>query len=146
MQHFLPTGLARYVSPLVFLTNKVFRTFLMASGLMIVFSMQANAQDDWTDLTTIDGVKISYQESNCDEGPALLIKMVNSSGAAISMNLDYTFSMGNSEIGGGSLGSVSLDVDEQMTSTCNEGLKIMVFEHLSMFDASIVSLQITKAE
>jgi len=56
MQHFLPSGLAKNVSPLVISANKTFRKLILASGLLIVFSMQANAQEEWTALTTIGGV------------------------------------------------------------------------------------------
>lgn len=45
MQHFLLSGLAKYVNLKVVLATRIFRTLLLASGLLIVFSMQANAQD-----------------------------------------------------------------------------------------------------
>ena len=45
MQHLLPIGLAKSVNLVTLSVTKLFRTLLLASGLLLVFSMQANAQE-----------------------------------------------------------------------------------------------------
>lgn len=146
MQYFLPLALAKSVNALMFSINNKLRTLLLASGLMIVFSMQAHAQDDWTALTTIDGVEISYQKSKCDDLEVLLIKAVNTTANKFSLSLNYTFTMDGNEVGAGSLGELSLEANESLFSSCSDGLKINVYDHVSMFDEDMFSLKISKSE
>jgi hypothetical protein len=57
---------------------KTFRTLLLASGLLIVFSMQANAQDDsWTLQTTVNNVDFFHKLVDCGDRKAVLIKFDN---------------------------------------------------------------------
>jgi hypothetical protein len=130
----------------VLLFTHIFRTLLLASGLLIVFSMQANAQDDWKSLTTIDGVEISYQKVNCDSGEVLLIKATNTLDQQKTVNLNYAFTsnLDKSIVGEGDLGQIELDANSEVSTQCGDDLTIKVFEHISMFNEDEFTLKITK--
>ncbi len=130
---------------LVLLFAKTFRTLFLASGLLIVFSVQAKAQDDWKPLTTIDGVEISYQKSECDIAEVYLIKAVNNSGQAVSFNLSYELRMDDNNSAQGDLGSLELAASAELISTCEEGLLINVFDHFTELGKEY-TIQITKSE
>jgi hypothetical protein len=124
---------------------KKFRTLLLASGLFIVFSMQANAQDDWKSLTTIDGVEISYQKSECDYAEVYLIKAVNNSGQSVSFNLSYELRMDDNNSAKGELGNLELAASAELVSTCEGGLMINIFDHFTELGKEY-TIQITKSE
>lgn len=113
----------------------------------MLISIQTYGQDnDWKLLTTIDGVEISYQKTICDDVDVLLIKLVNTTSQDISMNLDYAFLMDGSKFTGGSFEQIEIGAGSEIAGTCSTGLKINVFDHLTMFDENMYSLKITKSE
>jgi len=145
MQHFLPYGLAKFVSPLVVTINKSFRTLLLASGLLLVFSMQANAQDDWTPVATIDGVEISYMKSKCNYSEVYFFKAVNTSNSSVALDLSFKITLDETQSASGELGSLELPGSGELVSSCDGGLMINIFDHFTVLDQSY-SLEITKSE
>lgn len=145
MQQTLLIRLAKFVRLLVVGTIKSFRITLLASGLFLVLSMQARAQDDWKKVTTIDGVEISYQRIDCNNAEVLLIKAVNTKDQAVSLDLSYVIQVDETTSGKGDLGKITLDANAELVSGCEDDLSINVFEHFTEFNLNY-SLQITKSE
>lgn len=149
MQHLLPIGLAKSVNLVTLSVTKLFRTLLLASGLLVVFTMQAKAQSgDWSSLTTIDGVEISYQHVFCDNGEILLIRLENSAEQAVSFNLQYKITSNDdaSIVGSGELGIVSIEANSVISSTCGDNIVINSSDHISFFNKDEFTLSITKTE
>ena len=107
-------------------------------------TMAQNQTDNWQLLTTIDGVEISYKKGNCDVFETLFIKTKNTTSESLTISLKYDFSMDGESIGSGILSINGLAGQTELFSDCITGPKINVFDHLSIFDESTVTLTIIK--
>lgn len=128
--------------------TKYLRTLLLVFGLLYSFSMTGQSSNDWTPITTIDGIEVSYQKASCDGSEVLFIKAVNKSDASVSVDLTYAFhsKVDNSLIGSGELGKMTIGQQSEVSGTCEDGFFINVNNHFSMYSEEEFALTITKTE
>ena len=111
----------------------------------MLISIQTYGQDnDWKLLTTIDGVEVSYLKGNCEESEMLFIKTKNTTPESLSISYKYDFQIDGESVGSGVISMNDLAGQTELSGDCETGLRINVYDHLSMFDESVVTLTITK--
>lgn len=114
---------------------------------MMLLSIQSYAQDEeWKSLTTIDGIEIQYQKTMCDNAEVILLWAKNTGDYSQSISLTYNFVMEGESVGSGDLSPIELAPQAESIATCETGLRINVYDHLSIFDESLVNLTITKSQ
>ena len=154
MQHFLPQGLAMFVHPMLYSISKRIRTLFLVSGILLVFSMQANAQAagnetimPWTALEEADfyfDVSFTVVKCNPVSKPEILLNAFNEGGNvdAVGFTLKLTDKDGNEatvEIEKFTIGQAEMFIASCSTSDY-ENLRFEVPEGL---DPSSISIDIT---
>lgn len=105
MQHYLPYRVAKIVNPLLVSASKSIRTLFLASGLLLVFSMQAKAQEpeyiqNWLPLEEAEfhfDVFFAVVKCSADSEPMVLLNAFNEAGNvdSIGFTLELTDDAGN---------------------------------------------------